>query len=599
MTTTFKRWLMAMAGAALVACGGGGGSAGTSPFGGGTGGPSGVTPTSDIIVDLSKSNIANTGSDTAIITVTALDASRNTIVGAPVTVSADSDAIVTTPTSVTGADGKLQSTLTIGANRANRVINVTVTSGDVTKTTSVQVFGSKLTGTLVPAVIEPGKTGKVQYRLVDQAGNPMVDQDIRVVASGLTPAEATGKTGANGDFEFSYTAPSAPGNYEVSASAGGTTDSPTQSVQVQSASTIPAVSETITSASVSANPSVVGTNLAGSTSNRSEIRALFLGSNNQPIRNVRVKFDLAGDANSIGGTFTTGTETLYSDINGVVTTSYVPGTRSSPTNGVTVRACYYKTDALAAADPYNASGKVTTCATSSLVTLTVTSEPLGVSIGTNELIIVNELTYIKKFVVTVVDSAGVAKPDVNIAVSVDLPRYRKGYYVLAGDTWVKELSPPVDAVFTTTAPITLVSPAIPRRIGDQRSCTNADKNRNGVLEIGEDIDGVNGNGNGRLDPGKSDVSVSLLQAKTRADGTAELQLQYAKSFATWVDVKITVAASGVSGTEGRASYLVYPVPADAASLKNKDVTPAYAISPYGIGLSDTNADGIVDCRDSD
>ena len=591
--TTLKRWLVALAGASLVSCGGGGGSAGSSVFGGGTGGGTAVTPTADIILELSKSNIANTGSDTVIVTATALDATRNTIAGAAVAVSADSDSIVTTPTSVSGADGKLQSTLTIGANRANRVINVTVTSGDVTKTASVQVFGAKLTGTLVPAVLEPGRTGKVQYRLLDQAGNPMVGQDIRVVASGLTPTEATGKTGANGDFEYSYTAPATPGNYEVSATAGGTTDSPTQSVQVQAASTIPSVTVAITSSSVSANPSVVGTNLSGSSSNRSEIRALFLGPNNQPVKNVRVKFDLAGDVNSIGGTFTTGTETLYSDSNGVVTTSYVPATRSSPTNGVTVRACFFTTDAAAASAVYSPSGTITPCANSSRVTLTVTAEPLGVSIGTNELIIVNELTYVKKFVVTVVDAAGVAKPDVNIAVSVDLPNYRKGHYELA-DAWVKLLIPGIPGVAanSSTTPPTPAIPAVPPVIGDKIVCANEDTNRNGVLESGENINGSipysDGSFNTRLDPGKSDVSVSLLHLKTRADGTAELQLQYAKSFATWVDAKITVSASGVSGTEGRASYAVYPVPADAASIKNKDASPAFVNSPYGDVASCTN-----------
>jgi len=509
-----------------------------------------------MVLVLSKSTVANTGSDSVIVTTTVLDVSRNTIAGAKVAVSADSDAIVSTPTSETGADGMVQSTLTIGSNRANRVITVTVTSGTVTKTATVQVFGAKLTGTLVPAVIEPGKAGNVQYRLVDQAGNPMADQDIQVVASGLTPAEATGKTGVNGDFVFVYTAPAATGTYEVVATAGGTADP--QSVQVQSASTIPEVTATITSASVSANPSVVGTNLNGVTSNRSEIRALFLGANNLPIKNVRVRFDLDGDANSIGGVFTTGAATLYSDVNGVVTTSYVPATRSSPTNGVTVRACYGTSDA----DP-----NLVNCATSTKVTLTVTSEPLGVSIGTNELIIVNELTYVKKFVVSVVDAAGVAKPDVGLVVSVDLPQYRKGYYVLAGDHWEK-------------------AGALPS--GDTAVCANEDTNRNGVLEmtapdVPEDI-----NGNGRLEPGKSDVSVSLLQTKTRADGTAELQLQYAKSFATWVDAKITVAASGVSGTEGRATYLVAPVSADAASIKNKDVAPAYVVSPYGYATSCTD-----------
>jgi hypothetical protein len=533
---------------ALLAACSDGGDAGTPPFGDGG---SGSAQASDLILDLSKSTIANTGSDSVIITVTAL-AKSNTVPGAAVTVSADSDAVVTTPTSETGADGKLQSTLTIGPNRANRVITVTATSGSVKQTATVQVFGAKVVSTLEPAVVEPGKPGNVRYRVTDQAGNPMIDQDVSIVASGLTPAEASGKTGTNGDFVFAYTAPAATGSYDVVASAGGTADS--QTLQVQSASTVPGVAVTITSASVSANPSVVGTNLAGDSSNRSEIRALFLGANNQPIKNVRVRFDLDGDVNSIGGSFTTGTSTLYSDVNGIVTTSYVPAARSSPTNGVTVRACYGTSDT----DP-NLIG----CLTSAKVTLTVIDEPVDISIGTNELITVNELTYVKKFVVTVVDSAGNAKPDVGLVVSVDLLQYRKGFYTLAGDSWAK-------------------AGLLPS--GDTAVCANEDTNRNGVLETGEDT-----NGNARLDPGKADVSISLLQTKTRADGTAELQLQYAKSFATWVDAKITVAASGVSGTEGRETTVVAPIPADAASIKNKDVAPAYIVSPYGRATSCADA----------
>ncbi|HEY6132791.1 MAG TPA: carboxypeptidase-like regulatory domain-containing protein [Rubrivivax sp.] len=532
----------------IAACGGGGSDAGTPPFGDGGDGSAQATA---LILDLSKTTLANTGSDSIIVTVTAL-AKSNTVPGAVVTVSADSDAIVTTPTSTTGEDGKLQSTLTIGPNRANRVITVTATSGGVKQTATVQVFGAKVVSTLEPAVVEPGQPGNVRYRVTDQAGNPMVDQDVSIVASGLTPAEASGKTGANGDFVFAYTAPSATGSYDVVASAGGTADS--QTLQVQSASTVPPVTATITSASVSSNPSVVGTNLAGASSNRSEIRALFLGANNLPIKNVRVRFDLDGDVNSIGGSFTTGSSTLYSDVNGVATTSYVPAARSSPTNGVTVRACYGTSDT----DP-----NLTNCLTSSKVTLTVTDEPVDISIGTNELIIVNELTYVKKFIVTVVDAAGNAKPDVGLVVSVDLLQYRKGFYTLVGDSWAK---------------------AGQLTSGDTAVCANEDTNRNGVLETGEDT-----NGNARLDPGKADVSISLLQTKTRADGTAELQLQYAKSFATWVDAKITVAASGVSGTEGRETTLVAPIPADAASIKNKDVAPAYIVSPYGRATTCANA----------
>jgi len=452
---------------------------------------------------------------------------------------------------------------------------VTVTSGAVTKTATVQVLGATLTATALPVVVAPSAAGKIQYRLLDQAKNPMVGQDIQVVAVGLTPTNAAGKTGVNGDFEFAYTAPATAGSFEVIATAGGATTDPATTISVQAASTVPnADMSQVTSASVSANPSVVGTNAsATSATNISTIRALVLGNSNTPIQNVRVRFDLNGDVNTIGGTFSTGDTTLYTDGNGVVTTNYISSNRSSPTNGVTVRACFYGSDAEAAAATRDATGKLSNCPVAKTVSLTVTSEPLGVSIGTNELIIVNELTYVKKFIVSVVDAAGVAKPDVNLVVSVDLPQYRKGFYVIPpfSDSWSK-------------------TGALPS--GDAAICANEDTNRNGVLETGENTNGAipypDGSFNTRLDPGKSDVSVTLLHAKTRADGTAELQLQYAKSFATWVDAKITVAASGVSGTEGRATYLVAPISADAASFKNVDVTPAFVVSPYGVSTNCAN-----------
>ena len=535
--------------AALAACGGGGSSnAGSSPFVATVDEHDGETAVvaADLVLEISKATIANSGSDSVTVTVTAVDAARRAVEGAAVMLTADSDAILSGAGGATDASGKLTATLAIGANKANRSLTVSATSGSVTKTATVQVIGAKLSATLVPAVVSPGASGTVQFRLVDQAGAAMVGQEIKVVAASLTPAEAAGRTDFNGEFPFAFTAPSTPASYTITASAGGTSVDPAPTLQVQSVSTTPAVTTQITSASVSANPSVVGTNTSTGTTSRSEIRALFLTSGNQPVANVRVKFDLAGDVNSIGGTFSTGTATLYSDASGVVTTAYIPGPRSSPTNGVTVRACYYTDDASAA---------VNDCATSTRVTLTVSAEPLGVSIGTNEAIIVNELTYVKKFVVSVVDSAGVAKADVNLVASLDLPQYRKGFYTFPVDRWVQTL---------------------------RAVCPNEDTNRNGVLETGEDV-----NGSARLDPGKSDVSVSLLQSKTRADGTAELQIQYAKSFGSWVDARITVAASGVLGTEGRATALVAPVGVDADSI-TAESAPAFVVSPYGTSASCTD-----------
>lgn len=504
-------------------------------------------------MSVSASQIPNTASSSITATVTAIDTNRNALPDVPVTITADNGAIVSAGGTKTDAKGQLTAQLSIGADRSNRLITLTATSGSTVATASAQVVGTRITSTMLPAVIVPGGPGQVQYRVTDQAGSPMAGVDFKVTAGGLTPAEAKGKTGSNGEFTFTYTAPASPGNFQIAAVAGGQTD--TQLLQVQAASTVPAVVADITSASVSANPSVVGVNLEGSAANRSEIRALFLGKDNLPIPNVRARFDLADDPNSIGGSFTTGNALLYSDANGIVTTAYVPGTRSSPTNGVTVRVCYGKNDddpGLDCSDP----------AQRKTVTLTVTSEPLGVSVGTNEAITVNELTYVKKFIVSVADAAGVAKPNVDLTVSVDLQNYRKGFYLVSGSAWAKQGGLPS---------------------GDHAVCPNEDTNRNGVLEADEDQ-----NNSGRLDPGKSDVIVKLLDSKTGADGTATLQIQYAKNFGSWVDVLITVAASGVAGTEGRATYLLSPIPVDAESIKKTDAPPAYVVSPYGTA---------ADCKD--
>jgi hypothetical protein len=553
---SFRTLICVLVAMMVASCGGGGGAAGTPPFGnGGEQPPPGpVLPTAaDLLVDASAAQLPNTSAATVTVDVTALDASRVIVAGAAVSLSADNDGVIFQSARTTNAQGKVTGTLSIGGNRSNRVITVTATSGTVVKTVAVQVVGTKVTSTLVPAVLAPGASGEVQYRVIDQAGNPMANQAVSVSAPGLNPATATGTTGANGDYKFNYTAPATGGAYRIAMTAAGVTDE--QVVNVQAVASVPPVTVPIRSSSVSANPSVVGVNAAGSTANRAEIRALFLTDNNVPVPNVRVRFDLGGDPNRIGGSFSSGTTTLYSDVNGIVTTAYLPGIRSSPTDGVVVRACYGVSDT----DP-----NLLNCTTNATVRLTVTQEPLGVSIGTNELIVVGELTYTKRFLISVADSAGNAKSDVALSVSLDLPQYRKGLYFLDGDRW-RKVGPPPDA--------------------DRAVCNAEDVNRNGVLEAGEDI-----NGNARLDPGRSDVTVRLLQSTTRADGTAVGEITYAKSFATWVDAWITVAASGVSGTEGRATYVFDPIPADAAALRNKDVTPAFAVSPWGIGpnCTDTN-----------
>ena len=91
-------------------------------------------------------------------------------------------------------------------------------------------------------------------------------------------------------------------------------------------------------------------------------------------------------------------------------------------------------------------------------------------------------------------------------------------------------------------------------------CANEDINRNGVLEVVEDI-----NHSAAIEPRKSDVAVSIVgTGKTDDSGMAIVQIEYPQNIATWARVKILVSATGVSGTEGRATWTeVLPAPATA------------------------------------
>ncbi len=541
---------VALAGVAalLVACGGDSDCTSPPAFEGGpvgscVGGGGGTRPTaSDLSIALSAASLSNDGSSNVTATVTAVDANRNALGSIPVTVSVNNGAVATVSGPATDAQGVVTAQVGIGADRSNRSITVTAASGSLARTATFQIVGASLTATPLPAVIAPGAAGKVDFRLVDVNSNPMSGQAI--VVNGVNAVDVSGTTDINGNYSYNYTAPATGGTLDIRGTAGGV--SVTQAVLVQSGTgTIPPAAIAVRSASLAASPSVVPVN-TGSTSNRSELRALFLGAGNTPVQNVRVRFDLAGDANSIGGTLTSGTNVVYSDANGVATTAYVPGSRFSPTDGLTVRACWSATDFPAG-----------TCPNAATATLTVISEALSVSISTNALIEIGPtgLDYIKKYLVQVNDSSGNAKAGVQISPSVDLVRYFKGEWRVVGEKWVKV---------------------------QRASCDNEDLNRNGVLEVYSNGAVEDANLTGRLEPRKADINISFVgSSTTNSDGQVVLKITYGQSLGSWLEFNILVAASGVAGTEGRTSYQgVLPVLASA--IADPLVEPAFRLAPYGL-----------------
>ena len=582
------KWVGTWVAAVFIAgCGGGGGSAGTPPFG--PSDPS-ISPTpTNLILQLDKASVGNSGSSGVAVTVIATDQNNNVVPAARVSISADADAIVIAQAASTDAGGKLLADVSVGSeNRSNRTVTVKATSGSLVRTATFQVIGAKINSTVVGSQLIPGASGQVNYVLVDVNSNPMPAQPIAVTAFGST---VTGKTDQDGAFVFAFQAPQTNGVYSISATAGGASTEPPDRVKGDKVTVAAAISvdpvppSSILSASVSANPSVVSVNTA-TTNNQSAIRALFLGANNRPIENVRVRFDLAGDANTIGGEFATGTSIVYSNATGVATSAYKPGARFSPTDGVTVRACYGYTDSDLAGGA---------CLFSATASLTVVSEAISVAIGTNRLLIDNTLTYIQEFVVTVVDSSGRAKADVQITPSIDLLRFAKGQWNYATVGLVKAWVPAQTQSFTNSLdqpwyledPRPLAEQLAPNPIIDSRAaCWNEDRNRNGVLESAEDSKLIpyslasGGNGNGRLDPAKADVAISIPgSSRTDAAGKVVVQIEYAKNLGSWVEYKILVAASGIGGTEGRANWV--DVLGVAIKDVNNEAQPPFQVSRYG------------------
>jgi hypothetical protein len=397
-----------------------------------------------------------------------------------------------------------------------------------------------------------------------------LNSDKQITITGPDGVQSSGMTGASGDYEYTYTAPETGGTLEIMGAAGGVETIAAVVVQATGGAAavdpVDPIGNRVQSSSLLSSLSVVPVNARGSNANRAVIRTLFLGASNKPIKNIRVAFDLDGDRQSIGGTFTSGGTTVYSDANGAASSASIAGARFSAKDGVSIRACWDYKDFIhdrAAVD--GAAG----CPHATRTSLTVILDALSVSIGTNGTIVLNDLTYTKKFVVQVVDSSGAAIQDIQISAVVDLVNYYKGTYTPGATRWNKN---------------------------EQAECPNEDINRNGVAETFSNGNSEDANqsfdvatGRPALDPRKGDVALSFVgSSKTTAAGQVVVNLEYLQNVASWVKFNLIVTAAGIGGTEGRANLqALLPVPASV--INSLDADPPFRLSPYGVATSGTVA----------
>ncbi|MCX2861382.1 Ig-like domain-containing protein [Paucibacter sp. PLA-PC-4] len=517
-----------------------------------------VPVANDMSIELSRTNVTNTGTDPVEVTVTAVDSARNAVPGLPVRFVADDiGAVIVVGNGTTDVNGQAKASVRIGANRTNRTIKITANIGALSREASFIVTGSRLTATLLPATLTTGSPGQVEYTLTDSGSNPMANVDITV--SGPGTSSGAGKTNAQGKYIYSYVAAGTGPTLIASEAPGGVRLESTVQIDA-SVSDVPA-GTMIASATFTASPVVVSVNQVGSTSNRSELRLLFRSDKNEPVPNVRVRLGFGANVSGTDGDISSGKDkVIVADANGVAVSSFIAGRRSSPTEQLKIYACFGKTDAVE---------QIAACPAERLrtVSLTVVEEAVSVSIGSNNLVIVNQNTYAHDFTVLVVDAAGNPRPDAQLAAVLDLPTYRKGFWNRVGSTWVKN---------------------------ELAACINEDNAvgvgyRNGTIETGEDV-----NGSGQLDPRKSDVSISFVgSTRTNAAGMATLRIEYAQSFGSWVEFSIRVSASGVVsppawtgrlaaegdtvGTlKGTARLLIVP-----ADILTQEGAPPFVLSPYG------------------
>jgi hypothetical protein len=535
-----KATLAAMAiGLVLAGCSAGGKSDTTTPV-------AGEATASSLSVAVNKSTVSSTGADTATITVTALDSNNNVVAAAPVSVKADSG-VLTVSGASTDTSGVMTSTLAIGSDHSNRAITVVVASGSIKKTVTVNVAGSSLSATAGSAT--SGSAATIQYSLVDAAGVPIVGAQVTVTVPGQ--ADVANPTDANGKYAFQYTMPAT--STTITANAAGASTSTT--VTPTNGSTVIPVAANVTSSSLSANPSSVATG------QQVELRALFIGSNNAPIANVRVRFQMS-DANSIGGSLSSDSadglthNVVYSDANGVARATYTAGTRG----GVIVpTACWSLAD--------SASG---TCLAANLVTassVTVVASGVSLAVLANGLLTQDDTKniYTVPLVVQVVNASNQPITGSTVTGAVDIPRFYRGFYAVSGTKWSTEIY--VDNTLT----------AISNVVG-RESCDNEDINRNNVMENAEDV-----NASGSLEPFKASVTIVPTTAGsnvTDAFGKAYFSLQYGQNYASWEDVVLTFTTT-VEGTEGHATY-PSNLPVPAAILTTITADPPFKISPYNV-----------------
>ncbi|TYK65206.1 beta strand repeat-containing protein [Colwellia echini] len=189
----------------------------------------------------SSQQLASSGAQSIVLSAIAKDINNNLLEGVTINFSTDSGALAnvingsnTTP-NVTGADGKVSKLLSTLDEPTNRIINVTVVSGDISDSLEIEVVGTTLTLT-GSASLALNDEATYIVKVVDSDGNGVAKTAVAVALTD-TDAEVTipttVTTNSEGQATIKATGTSG-GTNTITVSALGATASQKVSVQADS-----------------------------------------------------------------------------------------------------------------------------------------------------------------------------------------------------------------------------------------------------------------------------------------------------------------------------------------------------------------------------
>jgi len=533
------------AAAALVASCGGEEAPGGSTSNGNTPAP---VPLATLEVTVSKGTVEAKADQTTTVTVTAIDASRRALADVPVKLSSNSG-VLSGADETTDSNGKLTATLGLGADRGNRDILITAASGTVVGTASVQVAGTTLTLSASPPTAQTATTPvEISASVVDAAKVPVGGVVVSFVTTGGTLSSAVATTDAAGLAKVTLTGVTADASVSASgANAGGKVDVKAGSTTLPPLSPAGVAVKDLT---VQVNPSVVGPNAGGATTNFSQLDVRVTGDAGTalgiPVGSAPVRIRIA--STPAFGTLSVDTTTspVLTNGSGLASARFIAGPSTTGTDQIVVCA---SVDGVATLP---GGGQAPCGANEKSAKLTISQQPLFIRISTNNEIqkVNNNLDYEKLFSIYVTNAAGQGVAGAPVSVRLLPKLYWKGSMVYLNGRWTP-----------SPAPV---------------QCDNEDLNFNGVLDSGD----ANLNNDAFLWPGQSAAFTLDNNGVTDSAGFVVLRVRHGQRFYLWAQYQIEARAA-TAGSE-RLTTFDYRLSAAEADV-TATATPGFRLSPFGQG----------------